>query len=124
MLLDQIDHVASTLSQLKALGVEIALDDFGTGYSNIGYLSKLPIDVLKIDRSFVSQLGTSRHHRVLVEATLRVAQSLNFRTVAEGIETAGQAALLAEMRCDKGQGFHFSHPLEVGQFDAWLKTRP
>ena len=120
----QDESVQMRLRELKRLGLTLALDDFGTGYSSLASLYQLPIDVLKIDRSFVSQLGTSRHHRVLVEATLRVAQSLNFRTVAEGIETAGQAALLAEMRCDKGQGFHFSHPLEVVQFDAWLKTRP
>ena len=115
--------VQMRLRELKRLGLTLALDDFGTGYSSLASLYQLPIDVLKIDRSFVSQLETSRHHRVLVEATIRVAQSLNFQTVAEGIETAAQAQLLAEMRCDKGQGYHFAKPLGVAQFDAWVNAR-
>lgn len=119
----QDEAVQMRLRELKRLGLTLALDDFGTGYSSLASLYQLPIDVLKIDRSFVSQLGTSAHHRVLVEATLRVAQSLQLRTVAEGIETAEQAALLAQMRCDKGQGDHFSGPLEASAFDAWLARR-
>ncbi|KQP12007.1 bifunctional diguanylate cyclase/phosphodiesterase [Pseudorhodoferax sp. Leaf267] len=116
--------VQMRLRELKRLGLTLALDDFGTGYSSLSSLHQLPIDLLKIDRSFVSQLETSRHHRVLVEATLRVAQSLNLRTVAEGIETEAQARLLATMQCDKGQGYHFARPLTVEQFDAWLRARP
>jgi predicted signal transduction protein with EAL and GGDEF domain len=119
----QDKSVQSRLRELKRLGLTLALDDFGTGYSSLASLYQLPIDLLKIDRSFVSQLETSEHHRVLVEATLRVAQSLNFRTVAEGIETVEQAALLTHMRCDKGQGYHFARPLDVAQFDAWLQGR-
>lgn len=119
----QDESVQNRLRELKRLGLTLALDDFGTGYSSLASLYQLPIDLLKIDRSFVSQLETSEHHRVLVEATLRVAQSLNLRTVAEGIETAEQAAMLTCMHCDKGQGYHFAQPLDVDQFDAWLKGR-
>ncbi|KQP50111.1 hypothetical protein ASF44_03600 [Pseudorhodoferax sp. Leaf274] len=114
--------VQMRLRDLKRLGLTLALDDFGTGYSSLASLHQLPIDVLKIDRSFVSQLETSRHHRVLVEATVRVAQSLALRTVAEGIETEAQAGLLAAMHCDKGQGYHFARPLRVAEFEAWLPT--
>jgi diguanylate cyclase (GGDEF)-like protein len=115
--------VQMRLRELKRLGLTLALDDFGVGYSSLASLYQLPIDVLKIDRSFVSQLETSRHHRVLVEATIRVAQSLNFQTIAEGIETLSQAQLLAQMQCDKGQGYHFARPLGVAQIDAWLRAR-
>jgi predicted signal transduction protein with EAL and GGDEF domain len=116
--------VQMRLRELKRLGLTLALDDFGTGYSSLASLHQLPIDVLKIDRSFVSQLETSPHHRVLVEATVRVAQSLSLRTVAEGIETEAQAAMLAAMQCDKGQGYHFAQPLRVAAFDAWLGAHP
>lgn len=115
--------VQMRLRELKRLGLTLALDDFGTGYSSLASLYQLPIDLLKIDRSFVSQIQTSHHHRVLVEATIRVAQSLNFQTVAEGIETLEQANLLAAMRCDKGQGYHFARPLSVAQMDAWLTAQ-
>ena len=116
--------VQTRLRDLKRLGLTLALDDFGTGYSSLASLHQLPVDVLKIDRSFVSQLETSRHHRVLVESTVRVAQSLALRTVAEGIETEAQAGMLAAMQCDKGQGYHFARPLGVAEFDAWLQARP
>lgn len=115
--------VQMRLRELKRLGLTLALDDFGTGYSSLASLYQLPIDLLKIDRSFVSQLETSHHHRVLVEATIRVAQSLNFRTVAEGIETAVQAQLLAQMHCDKGQGYYFARPLSVVDFGNWLESK-
>jgi EAL domain-containing protein (putative c-di-GMP-specific phosphodiesterase class I) len=115
--------VQMRLRELKRLGLTLALDDFGVGYSSLASLYQLPIDVLKIDRSFVSQLETSRHHRVLVEATIRVAQSLDFETIAEGIETPAQAQLLEQMQCDKGQGYHFARPLDVAQIDAWLRAR-
>lgn len=115
--------VQRRLSELKRLGLTLALDDFGTGYSSLASLHQLPIDVVKIDRSFISQLESSRHHRVLVEATLRVARSLSFQTGAEGIEEAGQAQMLAAMRCDKGHGYHFSQPLDETQFDAWVNAR-
>lgn len=107
----QDEQVQAQLRRLKALGVKLALDDFGTGYSSLSSLHQLPVDAVKIDRSFVSQIETSAHHQVLVEATVRVARSLGMQTVAEGIETAGQAALLASCGCDKGQGYFYARPL-------------
>ncbi|MBA3590286.1 bifunctional diguanylate cyclase/phosphodiesterase, partial [Methylibium sp.] len=94
--------IQARLHELKALGLTVALDDFGTGYSSLACLHQLPIDVVKIDRSFVSQVESSAHHRVLIEATVRVARSLGMQTVAEGIETEGQAVVLAGLECDKG----------------------
>jgi predicted signal transduction protein with EAL and GGDEF domain len=111
------------LHELKALGILLALDDFGTGYSSLACLHQLPIDVVKIDRSFVSQAQTSEHHRVLIEATVRVARSLNMRTVAEGIETEGQASILAGLNCGKGQGYLYAKPLTSVDATAWLRER-
>ena len=90
----QDDAVQARLHQLQALGLTLALDDFGTGYSSLASLHQLPVNTVKIDRSFVSQADTSAHHRVLIEATIRVARSLGMGTVAEGIETAAQAAVV------------------------------
>ena len=113
----------SRLHELKALGLTLALDDFGTGYSSLASLHLLPVDMVKIDRSFVSQADTSPHHRVLIEATVRVARSLGMSTVAEGIETAGQAGAAAALRCDKGQGYLYARPLPADEATAWLRAR-
>ncbi|MBP7665621.1 MAG: EAL domain-containing protein, partial [Burkholderiaceae bacterium] len=101
----QDDTVRDRLQALKALGLSLALDDFGTGYSSLSSLHQLPVDLVKIDRSFVSQLETSAHHRALVKATVEVAQSLGMGTVAEGIETPGQAQVLQALQSQKGQGY-------------------
>jgi diguanylate cyclase (GGDEF)-like protein len=119
----QDTDVQQRLHELKALGITLALDDFGTGYSSLASLHLLPVDTVKIDRSFVSQSETSHHHRVLIEATVKVAQSLGMSTVAEGIETAEQAMVVRTLRCDKGQGYLYSRPLPSDELVAWL-TRP
>jgi EAL domain-containing protein (putative c-di-GMP-specific phosphodiesterase class I) len=117
----QDDRVQATLRELKSLGVKLALDDFGTGYSSLACLHQLPVDTVKIDRSFVAHAETVEYHRVLIEATIRVARTLGMTTVAEGIETEGQAALMLALECDRGQGFLFSRPLEAAPFEAWLQ---
>jgi len=114
--------VQAVLQQLKALGVSLALDDFGTGYSSLASLHQFPVDVVKIDRSFTSQVDTSLHHRVLVQATVMVAASLGMSTVVEGIETDAQADLVRQLGCDKGQGYLFSRPLEAQALSAWLQA--
>jgi diguanylate cyclase (GGDEF)-like protein len=116
----QDDRIQRSLHALKALGVSVALDDFGTGYSSLATLHLLPIDVLKIDQSFVRQVETSEHHRVLIEAVILVARSLRMRTVAEGIETEEQAAALTALNCDKGQGYLFARPLAPDAMTDWL----
>jgi len=108
------------LHELKEIGVKLALDDFGTGYSSLSSLHLLPVDTVKIDRSFVCQADTSFHHRVLIEATVKVAQSLGMTTVAEGIETRSQLDVVREQRCDKVQGYHFSRPLPAAELLDWL----
>ena len=119
----QDDQVQATLRQLKALGVKLALDDFGTGYSSLACLHQLPVDTVKIDRSFVNHAQTVEYHRVLIEATIRVARTLGMTTVAEGIETEGQANLMLELQCDRGQGYLFSRPLEAPALEAWLRSQ-
>ena len=119
----QDQQVQGRLHELKALGVTLALDDFGTGYSSLSSLHQLPVDTVKIDRSFVCQADTSHHHRVLIEATVKVAQSLGMSTVAEGIETEAQAAAVRAQSCAKGQGYLFSRPLASPDLLDWLTTR-
>jgi hypothetical protein len=107
------------LHEIKALGVTLALDDFGTGYSSLSCLHELPIDVVKIDRSFVSLAQTSDYHRVLIEATVLMARTLGMNTLAEGIETVGQADLMRALGCGKGQGYLFS--ATAGPRDALVR---
>jgi diguanylate cyclase (GGDEF)-like protein len=117
----QDEDIQARLHELKAVGVTLALDDFGTGYSSLSSLHLLPVDVVKIDRSFVCQADTSHHHRVLIEATVKVAQSLGMGTVAEGIETAAQAHAVRGQHCAKGQGYLFSRPLVYAALVEWVK---
>ena len=119
---DEIIQVC--LRDLKSLGLTLALDDFGTGYSSLSSLHQLPVDTIKIDRSFVDEAATSAHHRVLIEATVRVAKSLHMSTVAEGIETRAQADLVRELGCEKGQGYYFSKPLSIEDLRKWLGNDP
>ena len=114
----------AVLLQLKDLGVTLALDDFGTGYSSLACLHQLPVDVVKIDRSFVSQLEHSTHHQVLVQATLMVAHSLGMATVAEGVETPAQEAALRRLGCGSAQGYLFSRPLPPAELAHWLVSAP
>jgi len=119
----QDQDIQARLHELKAVGVTLALDDFGTGYSSLSSLHLLPVDVVKIDRSFVCQADTSHHHRVLIEATVKVAQSLGMGTVAEGIETAAQAHAVRDQHCAKGQGYLFSRPLVDAALVEWVRER-
>jgi len=99
------------MKRLKSLGVRIAIDDFGTGYSSLSYLHRLPIDVLKIDRSFIEKLEDPDGTRPIVEAVLSMAGTLGLRVVAEGVETAAQLAILETCNCDLLQGYYFSRPV-------------
>ena len=119
----QDSSALTVLHRLKGLGVSLALDDFGTGYSSLACLHEIPVDVLKIDRSFVSQLAQSNHRRVLIQATVLVARALGIRTVAEGVETAEQARLLDELGCSMAQGFLFGRPMSAAEFAQWQRPR-
>ena len=119
----QGQDIQQRLHALKAMGIRLALDDFGTGYSSLSSLHLLPVGTPKIDRSFVSQADTSRHHRVLIEATVKVAQSLGMQTVAEGIETQSQAGVVRAQACTKARGYSYRRPLSAPDLLAWLGER-
>lgn len=114
------DRITQTMMALKDLGTTLAMDDFGTGYSNLAYLQKLPIDILKIDRSFVSGMLADRDKIAIVRAILSLAQALGMRTTAEGIETNELAQTLAALGCTYGQGFLYARPLEADEAYRYL----
>ena len=110
ILLDQSEATLTALHRLRALGVRISMDDFGTGYSSLSYLTRFPFDKIKIDRSFVMNLGKSQDSEAIVRATIDIARHLKMSLTAEGVETAGQAALLKALGCNEVQGYFFSPP--------------
>jgi diguanylate cyclase (GGDEF)-like protein len=112
-LMHNVDDTVARLTLLKALGVRVAIDDFGTGYSSLAYLRQFPIDVLKIDRSFVSGIADTSEAVALVHAMVQLGKALGLETVAEGVENADQRAQLAAEKVDTGQGFLFARPLDV-----------
>ena len=113
MLTDIGDSVITLLEQVKALGVKLAVDDFGTGYSSLSYLRTFPVDVLKIDRSFVNRLEETQEDVAIVAAITTLAQTLKLKVIAEGVETEQQAAHLRALGCRIAQGFLYSKPLPV-----------
>nr|WP_245649306.1 EAL domain-containing protein [Sphingomonas mali] len=123
-LISDPERVAETMHQLKSLGTTLAMDDFGTGYSNLAYLQKLPIDVLKMDRSFVTGMLADRDKVAIVRAILSLAQALGKETTAEGIETNELAQTLAALGCTYGQGFVYAKPLEADEaYDYLVASR-
>jgi diguanylate cyclase (GGDEF)-like protein/PAS domain S-box-containing protein len=120
MVMHDPDKVIHLLHELKALGIKLSLDDFGTGHSSLAWLRKFPIDTIKIDRSFVSFLTTDKDDQAICKAVLALADSLDLQTVAEGVETAEQADLLAQLGCDQLQGFYFYKPMPVEQLTPKL----
>jgi EAL domain-containing protein (putative c-di-GMP-specific phosphodiesterase class I) len=106
-----VESVARTLRALSEGGISVALDDFGTGYASLSHLKQFPVNVIKIDRSFVSDMETEAGDAAIVKAVLSLGQSLGIRVVAEGVETAAQASFLRQHGCDIGQGYHFGRPM-------------
>ncbi|QDQ25008.1 EAL domain-containing protein [Chitinimonas arctica] len=120
VVMQHIDAVAMRLRALKALGVQLAIDDFGTGYSSLAYLKRLPIDRLKIDQSFVRGLPGDAGDAAIARAICGLAVSLDFETIAEGVETAEQAAALLAMGCPEAQGWHYARAMPAAEFEQWL----
>lgn len=110
------------LQLLKDLGVRLAIDDFGTGYSSLSYLQRFPIDILKIDKSFVDKLGQGSEGNAVAKAIIMMGDSLNLKTIAEGIETPGQIGELQSLGCEAGQGFHFAKPLRKKDMEEFLNS--
>ncbi|WP_158787298.1 EAL domain-containing protein [Granulicella sp. L46] len=118
LIMEDVDYSIATLRAIRAMGVSIAIDDFGTGFSSLSYLSKLPLDTLKIDRTFVSDLTEAPEGLAQVSTIINLAHSLNLKVVAEGVETAEQARLLKMLGCNEMQGFYLSKPLPGNLFES------
>jgi diguanylate cyclase (GGDEF)-like protein/PAS domain S-box-containing protein len=122
VLMDDVESTAAVLRELKMMGLHLAVDDFGTGYSSLSYLRQFPIDVLKIDKSFVHQISGDPNDSAIVSAIIDMGRNLKQRVIAEGIETQQQLAFLQARHCAEGQGYLFSRPLAAPQFAHLLQT--
>ncbi|MGH8807891.1 MAG: putative bifunctional diguanylate cyclase/phosphodiesterase, partial [Noviherbaspirillum sp.] len=119
MMMNDVEHAASILHDLKAVGVQLSIDDFGTGYSSLAYLKRFPIDLLKIDQSFVRDITVDPDDAAIVLSIISLAHSLRLRVIAEGVENADQLAYLQRHGCDYMQGYYFSRPLPARECE-WL----
>jgi len=122
LLMKDVEASIRKLSHLRGLGIHIAMDDFGTGYSSLSYLARLPINLVKIDRSFVNSMTNNPQDMSIVTTIIALAHSLNLRVVAEGVETEGQSRLLKLLKCDEAQGFLFSKPLPAIEIEPLLRA--
>lgn len=122
VLMRDVESSATILNQLKTMGVKLAVDDFGTGYSSLSYLRQFPIDVLKIDQSFVQNIGASDGDGVIVSAILAMSTSLKLQVIAEGVEEQDQLDFLRAQHCDEGQGYFFHQPITAKEFTDLLTT--
>jgi EAL domain-containing protein (putative c-di-GMP-specific phosphodiesterase class I) len=111
------------LTELKRLDVKLALDDFGTGYSSLNYLQQFPVDILKIDKSFIDAINTDNRKSVLTATIIKLADDLGLQPVAEGIERTDQLDKLLELHCDLGQGYYFARPLPIEGLEQLLTAR-
>jgi len=121
VLISEVDSPWNTLQALKNLGVTLMLDDFGTGYSSLSYLKRFPVDVLKIDRSFVDGVGSESEDSAIVKAVVRMARALELGVIAEGVETERQVEALRELGCERAQGYLFGRPVPAAQITPMLQ---
>ena len=121
VIMDDTEETIGVMFALKALGVRFSIDDFGTGYSSLSYLRRLPIDTLKIDRSFVRNMSASSDDGSIVIAIVRLAHSLRLDVVAEGVETENDLALLKRLECDRAQGYLISRPVDAAGAEEFLR---
>jgi len=122
-LMKNAEEAAAVLCRLREMGVKISIDDFGSGYSSLNYLKRLPIDILKIDQSFVREMTTDPKDAAIVKTVITLAHNLNLKVKAEGVETEEQLALLRRLGCDEAQGYLFSRPLPAREFERFLLKR-
>jgi EAL domain-containing protein (putative c-di-GMP-specific phosphodiesterase class I) len=123
VIMENVETIIPILQTLRELGVEIAVDDFGTGYSSLAYIARLPIQDLKIDRSFVVGMTQSQDSLTIVKSVISLAHSLRLNVVAEGVETEEQAALLLKLGCDEMQGYLFSPPVPPAEVPGLLSRK-
>ena len=121
--LKDIDHAIEQMEEIKELGVKLSMDDFGTGYSSLSYIQVLPITLLKLDRSFIMYLEEDEISREIVSAVIRIAKSKKIETIAEGIETIGQAEILKKSGCDHAQGYFFGKPMPADKFEEFMAQK-
>jgi EAL domain-containing protein (putative c-di-GMP-specific phosphodiesterase class I) len=122
-MMKDVQASAAILAKIRARGVRIAVDDFGTGYSSLSCLARLPVDTLKIDRSFVRELGSDGVSASIVVAILALSKALSLRVVAEGVETAEHATALQRYGCDEAQGYLYARPMPAEECAAWIAAR-
>jgi len=108
------------LHQLKKIGFSLSIDDYGTGYSSLSQLKNMPVDELKIDKSFVLNLEHDENDQAIVKSTIELAHNIGLNVVAEGVETLGAFAMLKQWQCNKLQGYFISRPIKHDDFEAWL----
>ena len=118
------ETTAAIMTRLKALGVHLYIDDFGTGYSSLSYLHTLPIDGLKIDRSFIRKIGDHGENMEIIRTILLLARDLNMTVIAEGLETANQVLQIIFLQCEYGQGFLFSEAIESAEAKVFIGGKP
>jgi EAL domain-containing protein (putative c-di-GMP-specific phosphodiesterase class I) len=122
-IMEDVEEARGVLDRLKARGIQISVDDFGTGYSSLAYLRRLPLDRLKIDRSFVNDVTDDPEDAVITTAIIGMAKTLGLKTLAEGIETPSQLAFFRERGCDEAQGFLLAKPMPSEELLAWWAAR-
>lgn len=123
MAMDNPLGAITLMNQLRDQGIRLSIDDFGTGYSSLNYLKKFNVSKLKIDQSFVRDISDNPDDKAIVTAIINLATSLGVKTIAEGVETAGQLAFLRLQGCDEVQGYYFSKPLPVPEFEAFVRQQ-
>jgi EAL domain-containing protein (putative c-di-GMP-specific phosphodiesterase class I) len=123
-MMDDPERVLELLRELSQMGIRLSIDDFGTGYSSMSYLKRLPVDEVKIDKSFVLDLDRNVEDRAIVKATIDLAHSLGLEVIAEGVDSQAAIDLLTEMGCDAAQGFHIAHPLNALDLLKWHVESP
>ena len=122
-MMQDMEMAIARLTELKSLGVQLAIDDFGTGYSSLNYVRRFPVDILKVDKSFIDGVTDGGESSALTAAVIELAGILNLKPVAEGIERADQLERLLDMQCDLGQGFYFAKPLPDEELEGLLTER-
>lgn len=118
-----VDETVKIMNRLRERGITISIDDFGTGYSSLNYLKRFPVDVLKIDKSFIDDMVKRREDAAIVATIIGIAHHMHMKVVAEGVETAEQMKLLMEGNCEEIQGFYFSRPLPPEEFERYIAGR-